>query len=149
MTDAENETRNTIVDAVKSQIDRLERALQRGHGETETADRQTLSVDPAVEREIEKLRENIRSVQRAIEDGIEAATCTVDALEATVQGGSRRLRDKTVDERNALLTDQLGRLKGAAEKASRDRQELAQRLAALNVERLVLDDLMKSVENVS
>jgi len=144
MADAENEKRKTI-GAVERQIDRLENALRGSRGGETESDHYTRLFGG----EIERSRTEVRSAQRAIVDGLKATGRSVGALKAAVQERRRRERpeDGTVRERDALA-DGLARLKGAAEKASRDREELSRQLAVLKVERVVLEDLIRSVENV-
>jgi len=141
MADAEDEKQKTI-GAVEWQIDRLENALagSRG-GETDHHTR-------LVGGEIERLRTEMRSVQRAIVDGFKLTAHSVGVLKAAVEENRRHERlDGTIREQDALA-DELGRLKEAAEKASRDRKEFSRQLAVLEVERFMLEDLIRSVENV-
>jgi len=114
------------------------------NGETEIDHKRLFGA--AVDEEIGKLLENLRSVQRAIIEGFEETTrCSIDQLKVAVDENRQDERlEGMIRERNAL-TDELGRLKEAAEQASRDQQTLSRQLAALEVEQFVLDDLTKSV----
>lgn len=143
MADAENGKRKTI-GAVEGQIDRLVNAMDGSRGGETGTDRDARLVGG----EIERLRTEMRSVQREIVYGFKVMARSVAVLKAAMEENRRHERlDGPIREHDALV-DELDRLKEAAEKSSRDRKEFLRQLAVLEVERFVLEDLIRSVEDV-
>jgi len=139
MTDAE-QTKKNAVGAVNSQIDRMKKALDRC--KDREADIDVRFANSAVGREIGVLRRVVRE-QRSMIDSFRRADY-IGELESALENNRQNEKLKRMRRKRNALVDELDEINKATTKALRDQKEFARLLDGLNVERPVLEDLIRS-----
>jgi len=139
MTGAEEIKRNAG-DTIKLQIDRMNMTLHRLNNREIYID--VRFANSAVGREVETLRRGIREQWLTV-DSFKLAVF-ISELRSTLEKKRQNERlERMIRKRNALV-DELDEIKTTTARVLQDQNEFTQLLNGLNVERSVLQDLIKS-----